>query len=108
MMSECWGCLFWAWSGKGEDGFCLSRSPRMVDRFGQGRWPRTRSTDWCGDYRNNESNHPYTFISGAQSRRWGFPREKIPPGYVGDTQARESWLRGWDAGQISRRMEDGE
>ena len=55
-MTRCDGCIFWAYFGEGETdiGHCHRHAPipEPEDTIGDAStfWPRTRASDWCGEF----------------------------------------------------------
>jgi len=46
---QCESCRFWDDYGNGETGECRRRAPRR-GQHGDGCWPLTRPSDWCGQW----------------------------------------------------------
>jgi len=54
----CYSCRWWLGEGvreRGPHGQCRRLPPTVVDRWPDGRFPRTLSTAWCGEW----TAHPH-------------------------------------------------
>lgn len=49
----CYSCMYWEGEGvqmRGPHGSCHRSPPTISDRAPDGKFPRTLSTDWCGEW----------------------------------------------------------
>jgi hypothetical protein len=60
-MNNCYSCRLWAGEGvreRGPHGACHRYPPIVTDRYPDGKFPRTLSTDWCAEWRPHPASEP--------------------------------------------------
>lgn len=60
-MNNCYSCRLWAGEGvreRGPHGICHRFPPVVTDRYPDGKFPRTLSTDWCAEWRPHPASEP--------------------------------------------------